>query len=281
MGLRQALDRVSHSYRHEVELIRDFAADAHGMLSGKMPKADAIEQLPPEEVEQLKAFAEAMTTIAGVAQESKRRRKGRTAIHVDATERVGKLIIDAARSIKQQGLVAEMCLSHLVAHQEAFTKDYLFELYTHKRAMLKSGASITYERIADHKSMRDLWSAIARAEVDAFGYGSIDDVAALLCKKLNVSLSGYERWDSIREHSYRRNLIVHNAGRVNDVYRKKVGASRLERSTDLDYIKSAAENIIGLIDFMHAAICRKFHLRPTKRKRPNKAMEPTRDLPPK
>ena len=130
---------------------------------------------------------------------------------------------------------------------------------------------MTYERIADHKSLTTLWSAIARAEVDALGFGSIDEVAAAIDRRLNVSLSSYDKWSSIRERSYRRNLIVHNAGRINDIYRKKVGVSRLEPSTGPDYIKSAAENIVGLIDFLHADVCSRFRLRVTRRTRPNKA----------
>ena len=262
MALRQALDRVAQLYRYEVHLIRDFAADANEMVISKMPK---IANLATENLENVREFRNSLDAAIKVAEAKS---SDRIVLGMKAPSAVRAFVGEASRRLNQQTLLASMCLSHLVSHQEAFFKDYLYTLLTHKRAMLKSGASITYERIASHKTLRALWSAIAQTEVDALGHGSIDDLAVAIQKRLNLSLPSYENWPSIREHSYRRNIIVHNGGRVNDIYRLKVGANRIEPSTDLNYIKGAAENVLGLIDYLHGEVCRKFRLRSRESKQP-------------
>lgn len=266
MNLSKALQEVVNSYRTEIGLVRDFATDAHSMLHSKLLEHSRT-RLEPEEKEQIREIVAALDEVLFKARDSNARpKKGPVNIQLKSSERVSKYIMQMTMPIRKQSLVAEMSLSHLVAYQEAFIKDYLYELLIRKREMLRTGGTTTFEKIVAHKSMGALVSAIARSEVNQLSQGGIDDIATTLEKRLNVRLSDYEKWPALRELSYRRNLIIHNKGRVDDAYRRNIaiGEQRHSLSTDLEYVKAAAETILGYIDFVHEAVNRKFRSKPKK-----------------
>ena len=222
------------------------------MLTDKLRPKEAF---TPAETKELRAFVEALTE----ALKGKRARK----LELVGSERVSKFIFQVAVPIKHRSFLAEMALSYLIAHEEAFIKDYLLQLLLHKRQLLISNATVTHEELAAHSSIRSVWEAIAQKEVDALGYGSIDDIAQYFSKKLGIDLTRFQHWPALREHSYRRNLIIHNRGRINDIYRKKTGykerTGRVE--TDMYYVSSAVSNLSAFIRFVHLAVCAKFRLR--------------------
>jgi hypothetical protein len=75
-----------------------------------------------------------------------------------------------------------------------------------------------------------------------------------------VDLSRYSQWDAVREHVYRRNLIVHNGAKVNDLYRKKLkrDVSAQRAHTDMPYVTSAVDNMKGFVKHVHTVVSPKF-----------------------
>jgi hypothetical protein len=254
MSLTTALSIVVSAAQQDIQAIGDFASDAEQMLASKQTLRPG-ESFTATERGELKAVSQALSeAIAG---------KTGTKIQIKASKRVQDFVLRVAVPIKQKSFLSEMALAYLIARQEAFVKDYIFQLLTHKRKMMISSATMTCEELAQHKSLRSLWSYIAQTEVDRLGYGGIDDVAQYFNKKLGIDLTCFSRWGELRESSFRRNLIIHNSGRVNELYRKKASrkTDMSRMSTDMAYVVSAVSNILGFTKYVHSSVCTKFRLR--------------------
>ena len=270
MSLGKELSDVASTYRGDVRLIGEFISSAGNLLIKKLNKKPNA-PFTAEEIEQLRLLADAFEKAAEKAKayeddadkslSKKERHNFNTRISI--SKNVSTYAQQVASSLKQRTFLAEMSLSYLISYQEAFIKDYLLRLLIHKHQLLKSGATISYEDIADHRSMRMLWSALAKKEVDALGYGNIDDVAVFFLKKLHIELSTYKKWELLREHSFRRNLIIHNRGIINDIYRKKTGTKQRtgHLETNIEYVVSAVDNIANFMDFIHVSVLKKFRLK--------------------
>jgi len=240
--------------QQDIQAIGDFASDAERMLASKQTLKLGESFTAAEKVE-LHAVSEAIgAAISG---------KTGTRIEIKASKRVQEFVLRVAAPIKQKSFLSEMALAYLIARQEAFVKDYIFQLLVHKRQLMISNASTTYQELAKHKSLGSIWRHIAQNEVDGLGYGSVDDIAQYFAKRLGIDLAGFSRWEALREHSFRRNLIIHNGGRVNDLYTKRTSvknsAGRI--STDMAYVISAVSNILGFTKYIHSSVCTKFRLR--------------------
>jgi hypothetical protein len=241
-------------------MIGEFASETATAIAakrGKKPKRP----FTAAEAAELRAIGEALKDSAIAADGG----RPSVPIKLQISEHVSAFVFQAAIPFKQETFLAEMALSYLVSQQEAFTKDYLFDVLVHKHQMLKSAATLTYEEIASHTSIVSLWASLAQKEVDNLGHGSIDDVATFFSKKLGIELSTFESWTALREHSYRRNLVIHNQGRVNETYRRKTGSTQKSGriTTDMQYVSTAVTNLLGFIDFVHAAVCKKLRLNKT------------------
>lgn len=264
MKLANALSHVVNTSKSDIRTIGEFASDADRALIARQGKLPAVD-FTANEAEQLVAFGKALAAAAAAADHGAERpgiSKGPGMTETMVSERVAAFITQSIEPYQQQNFLAEMVLSYLMARQEAFIKDYLFVVLTHKRNALRSNATVTYEELAAHKSVNSLWASLAQKEVDALGYGSIDDVATYFSKKFNIDLVAFEGWPTLREHSFRRNIIIHNKGRVNDVYRQKIGAAKKTGRvhTDMEYVSAAAKNVTGFIDYVHSKVCKKFKL---------------------
>ena len=77
---------------------------------------------------------------------------------------------------KHKDFLSEMALSYLISIQEAFIKAYIFEILVHKKELLRSSATITFEEVSNYTSIKALIASLALKEVDGIGHGSIDDV---------------------------------------------------------------------------------------------------------
>lgn len=262
MRLEKDLHRVAATYLNDIRLIGEFISDIEGFLTIK-ENSGPKSPLTLDELKQLRHLGETVMKSAEKAKHSESQRTNAAeniVIRIDVSDRVGAYALQLIKPIKQRTYLVEMSLSYLISYQEAFIKDYLYQLLVHKHQLLKSSSSISYEEVVEHHSVRTLWSALAKKEVDSLGYGSIDNVATYFSNKLNIDLSSFTHWDLIREHNYRRNLIIHNRGKVNEAYRKKVGAKQRTGRlvTDFVYVASAVENVVSFIEFIHASILKKF-----------------------
>lgn len=246
MKPRDAYGQILGSARHDVELIRDLALDGDAIFESRSndPPQAAFSN---EEALQLR-------TVAGMLIEAATGRERKATTNV--SENVGSLILRVAGQMKQRRFFAEMALVYLVTRLEAFLKDYFTEYLLQDARRLRSGNTLTYEQALSFSSMAALRRALADREAERLGYGSIDDVAQGMEKRFNVRLSEFPNWKEIREIVYRRNLLVHNKGKVNDVYRSKVGYRGKDATLEVnaDYLATACSRILEFFDFVHAKL---------------------------
>lgn len=262
MTLLAALTSVVRSATAELTAIAEFARFAETSITEKHPREpetpfDLSEAAELEELADLITRA-ALAAKQDVTQEGSSKFVG----ELTASPNVGRFLVQLTIPLKYQTFLSEMTLSYLVAHQEAFIKDYLLQILLHKRTILKSSRSITYEELATFTSVNALWSTLAAREVDALGHGGIDDVATYFSNRLGIDLPKFAHWSTVREASFRRNLIIHNHGRINDVYRKKLllGPQDIFSTTDMPYVSVVTDTLLAFIDFLHTATKLKFKL---------------------
>ena len=101
------------------------------------------------------------------------------------SKKLSKLLSSILAPIKHKTILAEMSLSYLISFNEAFLKDYLRTILSSRRVLLRSKKQLSYEAICEHRSMTSLIQSLAQKEVDAFGFGSIDDFAKYFLDKFN------------------------------------------------------------------------------------------------
>jgi hypothetical protein len=260
MSLHKQLRSVVKSYISEIGLLRDFVVNVDKTLSRKL-KRKPKKEFTQEHAEELRAVGEAIkNAVNGKSSDT----------HIEISEEISNFILQKIIPIKHKSFLSEMALSYLISYQEAFIKDYIYEIFIHRKNLLRSGATITYEEINSHSSMKALIRALAQKEVDSIGYGSVDDTAEYLKKKFNIDITKHNKWVELREANFRRNIIIHNRSRTNDTYCKKTGfKSRNQHlTTSNKYVLNSADTVISVINFIDEKLSIKLHLK----KEPNKKL---------
>ena len=174
MALLSELDSVVSTYRSEISLIGDFARYVDQSLTRKL-KRKPSKPFNEDHVKELEKVAELISKTSDD--------KGAKTSQLRISKEVADFVMKKAVPIKHQTFLSEMTLSYLISHREAFIKDYLFQLFIHKKQLINSNATLTFKEINTHKSMKSLLSSMAQNEIDATGYGSIDDLAIYIEKR--------------------------------------------------------------------------------------------------
>lgn len=250
-SLGKQLRSVKADFTSEVELINGFVVLAADSLLLDKPHP-LLAGLKEHEREDLQRFVEFVERDI----EGKRPAKPPT-IHSKA---VVEIISTGLILIRQQFLLAEMALTHLITFQEAFLKDYMKVILQSREEMLRSRRQLTCEEVLTHSSRRSLLAFLAQSEVDDLGRGGIDGFAEAYERRLNVSFDHFPKWERLREASYRRNLIVHNRSVTNEIYCSKTGFTKRgeKLSTDLEYVRDLAPTLPLFFEFVHKNVAKKF-----------------------
>lgn len=253
MALIQQLTEVVKLYTNEIELIEQFLKSVEQSLSRKQ-KRKPPKTFTDEEKSQIQKIRELFEELTSG--------KKTKEIELEVSDNVSKLLTQITIPIIHKGYLAEMALAYLVSHQEAFIKDYIYQILIHKKDMLKSSSTISIDHVIGFTSIKSLVASMAQKEVDGIGYGSIDDVSSYLERKLNLLLSEFDEWEALREINYRRNLLIHNRGKTNDLYCKKTGYKQKNRklTTDYDYLAKAIKTIQSFIIYFHEKVKNKLKL---------------------
>ena len=59
----------------------------------------------------------------------------------------------------------------------------------------------------------------------------IEEIQGYFQNKLNINFKEYCEWKRFKERFFRRNILIHNSGMPNDLYRKRTGSKQKERLT--------------------------------------------------
>jgi|GEM_PF-2088142 len=254
MSLLKELERIREDAQAQIAVIRKFLKEIHQTLAAQQSAIQPSSPSPQEAgnlAKLLKACADE-NRVPSFEQVYRASPRG-----------LQKSLLDWAFLLKHQELLADMTLSQLVAVQEVFIKDYACAILgSRKRMLRRRKKTLTYEEVYSHTSMRALIGHMARRLVDAETHGSIDDTAAFLETRLGIPPTDYSQWGTLRNATYRRNLILHNRGITNDTYCKATGfKKRGERlHTQTDDVMAVAQALLGFVDFLHARIILKFKL---------------------
>jgi len=116
------------------------------------------------------------------------------------------------------------------------------------------------------KNIEDLQRVLSQNLIEKFGYLDIDRLSGFIIKKFNIDLeNNLKCWASLRESYFRRNCIVHNDGKISEIYLKKLslGIVKLneELNCDIEYIRKCHNDIHSYMDFIDESMRKKFNLK--------------------
>ncbi len=182
----------------------------------------------------------------------------------DKYDKLGHSLFEKFDLIEEH--IPKMSLIYLFSLFEAFNKDIFQTLFKYKPELMKSKKKqLDYETILKFSDINDLHEHLSQIEVNQYGYFDIDVIAQLLMDKFKINLKEkYEYWEQLRENYYRRNIIVHNDGKISSVYLKKLELTdkdiNKELKCDEKYLGECCRNIQTYIDFIYSSIKKKFKL---------------------
>lgn len=156
-----------------------------------------------------------------------KRKKGQRTMRI--TDRtLGEALMEAGRAVvfasRTNSFIREMSLVYLVARFEEFVTEVLTTGFRARPEILKSSKKqVTYEEIFDAAQLPDIQDRIIGKEVSAIVEDGIDSVGGYLDTRFGFKWTSDPEWKQLRERFYRRNLVIHNNGRPNEIYRRKTG----------------------------------------------------------
>jgi hypothetical protein len=265
MSLYAKLNEIVKHYKSDIIFIRDFVNSTDDSLDFSKIMKKHKDALTKEDLAAMRAVGQLLAEVPPKPNKGWKRHGT-----VETTARANEIILAAVRRLKNREFFSEMALAYILTFQESFVKDYLQEVFTSRSELLRSKKSLSYEDVLEFRSIISLRRRLAKNETDNIGYGSIDDLDIYSRNKFNISIDKELFWPQLKEASYRRNLIIHNRGIVNDVYRRKIGLHQAESSklqTDSQYVNTIINAIIGFMDWMHQSIANKLKLRREERRR--------------
>lgn len=142
-------------------------------------------------------------------------------------DKVGKMIFEMAKEgiIVPDGFlnfIRDMGLVYLVAKFDDFIKNSLVITFSNKPEMLSTcKKSVTLEELMKVKNLKTVKQDIIEKEAEEVSNRDIEEIRDFFDERMNIDLSQFANWTEFKERFYRRNIIIHNSGWANDVYRKK------------------------------------------------------------
>jgi hypothetical protein len=126
------------------------------------------------------------------------------------------------RETKYVLFIRQMSLVYLVAQFENYLQNIIC-LSLAKNPAIAEKKMLSFKELSSFKSVERARKAIFEKEASERVNEGIDGIADYLSGLWGVKLTDYEKWRQFRERFYRRNVLVHNAGRPNQIYREKTG----------------------------------------------------------
>lgn len=257
--MKKNLDGVIKKYRWRFETIRDFLTNVQQFLYQDAVRGINELDIDSGEAEELETLANAISKAA----EAAKNKTKFSEISLDLSDKVTKIAMGYLANQQHQTILAEMVLIHLFSYLEALLTDYLATIYLHRPSMMAGAGKIDIELALSFKSMKKMKERLAQRESRKISYGNIDDFDKYFRDKFNLDIRTFSGWQELREAYFRRNVIVHNQGRINEQYLKAVsGKMYLDQFllTDTGYVSQKTELVIEFVSFFHAKVLSGFKL---------------------
>ncbi|MCX6897762.1 MAG: hypothetical protein NT105_03600 [Verrucomicrobia bacterium] len=151
-------------------------------------------------------------------------------------------------------LLNQILLARQVESFLAYLSELLALAYLTRPEMLRTDEKIAYKEILDFSSMDDLVSNLAERKIHRLSYSSLEDLVHTLDQQHGIVL--FEKPEDLRRGSIlvaQRNLIAHNRGVVNRLFKKLVPECPLEIGVLLEL---EFDDVNDGIDFLAHAVVR-------------------------
>lgn len=165
-----------------------------------------------------------------VIQEATSRRKPKKlSMSISVSDKTGKLfreLLDTFQfSTRFNRFIRDMSLVYLIAEFESFLQNVLMIAFQKKpEALTSSQKSMKFEELMKFNDINNVKQRIVEKETLSVINQDIEDVNDYFKQKFNTDLSQFTtNWKKFKERFYRRNIIIHNSGMVNRIYRAKTG----------------------------------------------------------
>ena len=208
----------------------------------------------------IKAIKDRYRTSFFSSQESKQK-----TLTTNKLEKIDFQINQKPETIKDH--ILRMGLIYLFSLFEAFNKDFFQTLFKFKPELMKTkDKHLNYEELLNFSDIDELHECITQEEINSLGYLDIDQIADTLMNKFKFNLKeDFEYWKPLRENYYRRNIIVHNDGKISEIYLKKMSLNKNQQNEelncDIDYLWKCHDAIKSYMDFIDDSIRKKFNLK--------------------
>ncbi len=180
-------------------------------------------------------------------------------------EEIGDLKFDAAKTLvltnRMKTFIPEMSLVYLVAQFNDFLAETLRITLSRQPAILKaSRKQVAVEDVMEFNSLDDLKAHVIDQEIQDVLYRDIEDAKRSIARRYAVDIGVFDGWEDFKERLYRRNIIMHNAGRPNAVYRRRTGyvGSDDQLTVSEDYMIESFDLFAKAVNHIHGSFVTKF-----------------------
>lgn len=142
---------------------------------------------------------------------------------VHETEELFKALrkIESLEQTKIPTTLVKSLFTQIFSEFDAFIGALLKILYSEKPELLKTiSREITFENLSKYNSVEAIKQEMLEKQIDAFRRDSYVEQFAAMESKFDIKLREFNEWGEFVELSQRRNILVHNGGKVNDQYLK-------------------------------------------------------------
>ncbi|MGD0495720.1 MAG: hypothetical protein ABSB28_06730 [Candidatus Bathyarchaeia archaeon] len=137
-------------------------------------------------------------------------------------------------SYNSNKFIRNMSLIYLVAKFEIFLRRILkITFQSIPEILMTSQKSVSYEELLKLEKYDDIKEHIFEKEIQYITNQDVTDIDRYMKQKLNLRLSEYANWRKFKERFYRRNILVHNEGLPNRLYRTKTGYQGKDAQMDI------------------------------------------------
>lgn len=258
MSLGVKLYTIFHHYQDQINLVLDIMFEMHYIMKDEYNRIQDV----LNSADYKKKFTEFMKLVSRLDKSP----DGTSVQLSEEHQEIHDLQRQLTRNIPKANHFMNMILVYLMALFEGFNKQFFSTLFYHMSEQMKSkDKKINYEVLLNFKSIKNLHEYISEKETYEFGHMDIDKFGKELAKRYNFQLNEeFEYWEDLREKHYRRNIIVHNNGKISEIYLNKMNLSseNLNRklNCDIDYLIDTNNNLKKYMSFIFTKIKEKFNL---------------------
>ena len=180
---------------------------------------EELQQLNPEELEEYNLINKSLIEVA-------QNRLNRS-VQIKSSK-LSSMFIDKLKNALDVSMIneftREMSLVYLITKFEQYIGETLKTTFQLKPEVMKSSEKqISYKKLFSFSNFNDLKKNIVEQEVSSIINLDINEVSKYLKKHFDLDLRKNNNWRKFTEYFYRRNILIHNEGYPNKIYRIKTG----------------------------------------------------------